>query len=594
MHRGMRGMRMTTLTTLITLLGATWATPVAARTNPAEDAKLRVLVDKVLMRHDAPVMSETNVREIAAAGFNVVSPRWGNDDLDEVRRVARLAQENGMRHMPWMRGTLSADSGVRLTWANGKEQDLYSPNSEELWAWMSERILGYARLSVEIPALMGVFLDFENYAPGRQGNAYALSYDGKILAEFAQARGIEPPALAPEGRKPWLEREGLLDDFRQFQFGSWRQRCRQLRRAVDAVNPAFQFCVYPAPGTPFIRQAAWSTWGTKRAPLILADASTYGRPAGLVPHAEALESNRQRIERRQEQAREGVTPLVYLGGIDPIVRGADPEFSGKNAVMLADVADGYWVFYEGPTYGQEDHAAYWRWFTWANRMIAEGRFESQDEPRESKDLWCARELQTQTSKPQLAYYGLKSRMVELIEEDGYFEVHELCGISLEYLRQLDVVVLQNFNVDLDAGNPWVRALRAYVREGGGLMLAHDTAWFMASPLPEIAVRGFPIHHVEAVRHVVDTRLQVTAAHPALDGLQTGTPFITEFMDHMIFTPGDRGKVIVENQFGDPVYVVGEFGEGHAAFSGSYYGYSAPLAGPEKEAFLGCLKWLAEK
>jgi hypothetical protein len=39
--------------------------------------------------------------------------------------------------------------------------------------------------------------------------------------------------------------------------------------------------------------------------------------------------------------------------------------------------------------------------------------------------------------------------------------------------------------------------------------------------------------------------------------------------------------------------MGEFGEGKVVFSGSYYGYSGPLVGPEREAFLGCLKWLAE-
>ena len=32
------------------------------------------------------------------------------------------------------------------------------------------------------------------------------------------------------------------------------------------------------------------------------------------------------------------------GGIDPAVRGADPEFSGKNAVAISEVTDGYWIF----------------------------------------------------------------------------------------------------------------------------------------------------------------------------------------------------------------------------------------------------------
>jgi len=564
------------------------------RAQEAGDTKLRVMVDKMLMRQNSWVMTEEHVREIAAAGFNVVSPRRGNDDMDEVRRVALLAQKHGIRHMPWMRGTLKAESGDLLVWGDGTVQKLYSPNAEELWDLLEERILGYARISAEVPELMGVFLDFENYAPGWKGNGYSLSYDEKILREFAEAKGIEIPELEPEVRRTWLEKNGLHDGFGEFQIDGWRRRSRGLRSAVDGINPAFRFCVYPAPGTPFIEKVVWEEWGSERAPLILADGSTFGRENPLMGHVEGLTANREMIERRQGRVREAGVSMQYIGGVAPVIRGADPEFSGKNAVMLAERTDGYWVFYDVPDYDGEDHAAYWKWLTWANRAIVEGHFEVQTKPRASEDPWAVVELEARTEKLQIGLYGLKSRMVELIEEEGAFEIHELRGVSPEYLRQLDVVLLQNFNLDLDSSHPWVRSLRAYVREGGGLMLLHDTVWFMASPLPEIAVRGYPTDLVEAVRHVVDRQLHVSASHPALGDLQEGIRFETEFRDHMIFNPGDRGTVVVRNQFGDPVYVVGEFGEGRAVFSGSYYGYTEPLAGVEREAFLACLKWLAEK
>ncbi|MBT4497723.1 MAG: hypothetical protein HOC74_08375 [Gemmatimonadetes bacterium] len=586
--------RSTGLTAVMVLIAVILGRESAVLAQEVGDAKLRVLVDKVLMAHNGWVMSEENVREIAAAGFNVVSPRQGNDDMDEVRRVALLAQKHGIRHMPWMRGTRVAESGDLLVWGDGTVQNLYSPNAEELWDWIEGRILGYARISAKIPELMGVFLDFENYAPGWKGDGYSLSYDNKVLEEFAEARGIEIPELEPKARRRWLEKNELHEQFAEFQIDSWRRRCRQLRQAVDKINPAFRFCVKPAPGTPFIEEAVWKEWGTERAPLILADRSTFGRANPLMGHVEGLAANKRNIERRQGRVREAGVSMQYLGGVDPIVRGADPEYSGKNAVMLAEMTDGYWVFYEGPEYDQEDHAAYWKWFTWANRAIEAGRFVVQAEPRVEADPWLMVDLGAQTEKLQIGLYGLKPRMVELIEGEGYFELHDLRGVSLEYLRQLDVVLLQNFNLDLDSSHPWVRALRAYVREGGGLMLVHDTAWFMASPLPEIAVPGYPVDQVEAVRHVVDRRLQVSAAHPALGDLREGTLFETEFRDHMIFNPGKRGTVVVSNHFGDPVYVVGEFGEGRAVFSGSYYGYTEPLIGTEREAFLACLKWLAEK
>ena len=582
------------------LLGSLALGPVGAAEHGSDGAsrgseKLRVLVDKVLMKANDWVMTEAHVEEIAAAGFNVVSPRRGNGDIAEVERIARLAQKHGMRTMPWMRGTLlvpedeSEDSGKRLVWADGTQQDLYSPNADELWQWMSERIVGYARVSVEVPALMGVFLDFENYAPRAQSSAYALSYDAPILAAFGQAAGIDVPPLERQERKRWLEDNAHHDAFSRFQVESWRQRCRQLRQAVDEINPAFQFCVHPAPGTFLIEKAIWLEWTSPRSPLILADVTTFGRPAELIPHAEALVGNRRRIEPRPQRV--NVEPFLYLGGVDPIIKGADPEFSAKNAVMLAEVVDGYWVFYEGPKY-EQDHREYFRWFAWANRAIVESRFEAQYEARETREPSDAIEVQSKTIRPQLAHYGLKSRIVSMLEEDGTFELHELSGLSPAYLRDLDVVLLQNFNVDLHFEHEWVQALRAFVKEGGGLMIAHDTGWFMASPLPEIAVRDVPTQRVEAERHVVETDLQVMLAHPALGALQEEARFATEFRDHMIFRAGPRGKVVIENLFGDPVYVVGELGKGRAVFTGSYYGYTQKLAWPERQAFLGCLQWLA--
>jgi hypothetical protein len=61
---------------------------------------------------------------------------------------------------------------------------------------------------------------------------------------------------------------------------------------------------------------------------------------------------------------------------------------------------------------------------------------------------------------------------------------------------------------------------------------------------------------------------------------------------MIFKAGPQGEVVIRNGFGDPVYVVGERGKGRVAYSGSYYGYSRDLDGPERQVFLAILDWLA--
>jgi hypothetical protein len=234
-----------------------------------------------------------------------------------------------------MRGTMIAKGNDRMVWSDGTEQELASPNSDELWDWMTDQITSYAKISVECPALIGVFLDYENYSPEARGNGYDLSYDDKIMGEFSQATKVEIPDLPFAERAQWLRDHKLYDKFQAFQIKHWRARCRKLREAVDAINPTFQFCVYPAPGTLHMTEAAFVEWGTKAAPVIWADPSIYGRPAGLVPHQQALETNRTLLQYNMKVARSKHVPFMYAGGLDPVVRGADPEFTGRNAAMSA-------------------------------------------------------------------------------------------------------------------------------------------------------------------------------------------------------------------------------------------------------------------
>jgi len=371
----------------------------------APGVKLRVLVDKVMQPEADWKTEQWMVRAAADAGFNVFSPRRGHDDLEEVRRVAGWCRKYGIYYMPWMRGSLTAPSGPaadgrRMLWASGLEQPLWSPNADQFWQWTNRYIVEYARISAENDALVGVFLDYENYAPGRPANLYDLSYDDEILRRFAAAQGITIPQLAPAERKAWLAEHQLHEAFAIFQVEQWRKRCRQLRQAVDRFNPKFRFCVYPAPGTPFMVQAIYPEWSTNDAPLILADASTYGRPGRLLPEQEALERNRQRLLERMQVPRQAGIPFVYIGGIDPVVRGADPEFCGKNAVMISHVTDGYWIFYEGISY-KGRHPEYWEWFTWANRAIAAGDFHLQHQQRKTPETWSLRLFDRPPRLPQV-------------------------------------------------------------------------------------------------------------------------------------------------------------------------------------------------
>ena len=587
--------RFTLIAVIAVLVAASTCSAQLTRHDLGRTVKFKVLVDKVMQPEAGWHTEQWMVKETADAGFNVWSPRRAHG-LDEVRQVTEWCREEGILHIPWMRGTLRvglddpAADGKRMVQESGLEDTLWSPNSDELWEWKNNLILDYARISAEMPELFGVFLDYENYSLGV--NCYPLSYDDIIMGGFAEEKGITLPELAFDERHPWLLEQGLHDEFEAFQVAHWRERCRTLREAVDEIDPEFMFMIYPAPGTKFMVEATYPEWATERAPLILADASTYGRTA-LLPHDEALKANRDTlVERRQFVADTGIN-MLYTGGIDPVVKGADPEFSGRNAAMIMEETDGYWIFYEGIDYDGE-HPEYFRWFELAHRAVENEDWEWAWQERETPDTYGLDHLTIEhPERLQLIVHGAKRPFLEMLRANERYEVHEMAGSSLSYFSDADVVILQNFNQPLKRSSRFVQMLQDYVEQGGGLMLVHDTAWFMASPYPDIAQRDYPEFRVEAVRHVIWTdQIVQDVAHPALRGVEKGAQFETEFYDHMIFKAGDAGVVLVRDEFDYPVYVAGEKGMGRIIYAGSYYGYDDPLTGVEEDLFWANVNWLA--
>jgi hypothetical protein len=591
--------RITALIALMTVvITASTCSAQLTRHDLGHTVKFKVLVDKVMQPERGWHTEQWMVQESADAGFNVWSPRHAND-LAEVRQVTQWCEEAGILHIPWMRGTLAAAlddpqaDGKRMVWASGVEDTLWSPNSDEFWQWTNDLIIEYAKISAEMPTLFGVFLDYENYSNMGTPNCYDLSYDDLIMGSFARSKGITLPEIAFEERQAWLQDQGLHEEFEAFQVAHWRERCRTLREAVDAIDPTFMFMIYPAPGTKFMVDACYPEWATEEAPLILADASTYGRVA-ILPHAEALEANRDMLLANQEFAHSKGDNLLYTGGIDPVVKGADPEFSGRNAAMIMQVTDGYWIFYEGPTY-DGTHREYFDWFQRAHEAADAENWDWAWEARETLDPSGLTELRIEhPERKQIVVYGGKETFLSMLRENEEYEVHDMAGTALSYFQGADVVILQNFNQALRRNSPFIRTLRKYVEQGGSVMLAHDSAWFMASPWPEVATRGYPTQSVEAERHVINTDLVVQdVRHSALRGIDPGTQFATEFYDHMIFRPGPAGTVLVRNLFGDPVYVAGEVGEGRVMYVGSYYAYHGPLTGAEADVFWSSVDWLAD-
>jgi len=552
-----------------------------------KNRKIKIFVDKVYSRNAGRLLHPEAFAAIKKAGFNVICDRWHGKDLKKIEEYGNLAEKNGLKFLPWLRGTLAVKgNGLKLVTEDGLEVGVYSPNSDELWAYLHKWILSYARLSLKVP-IVGVFLDFELYARPKPCNAYPVSYDNKILGKFCISKEINMPQLAPSKRYKWLKAEGLLDEFCEFQVSEWRNKCRNLRKEIDKINPYFQIVLYG--GEHLVSDIAIPEWSTLDAPVIIATSGTYGLSSPLLSQVYNLKSNQNKLLDSIAAVRKKGFPFIIIGGIDPVCAG-EPEFSGKNAVSISELCNGYWVFYEGFKPDSAEHREQMKWFSIANQDIDNNRFVLYREPIMKQESLISPYPEKKTNLPQVGLYGTNKHFSDFLKRSGQFEPHPFKSLSLAYLKRFDVVVLQNFNVALPMGSYIHKILIQYVEEGGGLLLTHDTGWYFASPFPDIAVRAYPEHKVSSVRHVLDTRMVIAA--PDFKDIKKGTRYNSEFMDHMIFFPGQAGRVLVKNHFDESVYVTGQYGKGRVVFSGSYY--RKPPEGIEGKVLLDIFKWLSKK
>jgi len=577
--------------------------------------KMRVLVDNIIVR---ATDHTTAVREAAAAKFNVYCQMTSRTDLDEVARVADLAEKHGIYHMVWMGGYKSASGAperVHYVWPNGYVSNMCSPNSDQHWDWFTKHILDYAKISAEHPHLIGVFLDYEVYQRPKFGDAFSLSYDQEIMEKFADSQQIQLPDLKPTERKTWLQEQNIYDKFEVFQVDHWREKCRQLRLQVDEINPNFQFCLYPIPGSKFEQDACYQEWSTQQAPVIFGDAGSYGARANFESFQYALQSRKQQLEEKMRWARGLGVPFVFLNGLYAGGGRGDPEHFGKSAAMISQVMDGYWVFYAGnyPRYDGE-HKEYFRWFRRGNRATMQEHWAFWQEPRQTPVEYTRQPRDP--DRPQFAEAGVPGNIHDLLAKEAKFEIlrmWERYQLDARYLENFDVVALQSFNGGPNDPETITNQLRWYVAKGGSLLLCHDLSWFPESPFPEIAQQvtadGKP---------TLKGKLEVVSQHEALGNLTPNTIFQPLFPEHHIFQTGPDGSVLIRDRQDNPVYVVGKYGEGRVIFSGCFYPspnhlnryYGKPLSEvgdprlakwqsrrlypecPERELIVAIAKWLA--
>ena len=165
---------------------------------------------------------------------------------------------------------------------------------------------------------------------------------------------------------------------------------------------------------------------------------------------------------------------------------------------------------------------------------------------------------------------------------------------------------------------WEKAVRAYVRGGGGVMLCHHSNGIpqvvSQPPFPEIGLIG---------SYAPSCEMKVTADHPVASGaalraalaerLEREPAFKTEsiatkldvggaikcsYLDYFTVNP-KSGVVVVRARNGNPVVIAGRFGKGRVVMNGMGTGarsatQESPPEGGERKLLLNAVFWLAEK
>ena len=116
-------------------------------------------------------------------------------------------------------------------------------------ATIFDRAMPLVEYSKEHPLVAGFLSDIENYGAYGEGalSSFQHCYCEGCLRDFLKARnGKEgPPAIPASEPRKWLESQGLLEDYQDWQHQEVVKVCRSLRERVDRINPDFLLGALP-------------------------------------------------------------------------------------------------------------------------------------------------------------------------------------------------------------------------------------------------------------------------------------------------------------------------------------------------------------
>ena len=196
-------------------------------------------------------------------------------------------------------------------------------------------------------------------------------------------------------------------------------------------------------------------------------------------------------------------------------------------------------------------------------------------------------------KVKVAVYGQYGRggTKKYLEQFRNVEVQSIGDLSAATLDPFDCVLLFQTR-SLDEAD-WFNTLASYVKDGGrGVLFQHDLCGFgrypfgERTPFPEISPYANGRKDLKKVKAAV--------AHAVLPGMAKGQAIEHMYYDHITPKPGPTGTVVVEDDQGNPVVVLGTAGKGKVIFDGNvnvdHADKSVALTGFNAVLARGAVEW----
>lgn len=315
--------------------------------------KSRLFITKTYPGHGK--LTEQDFIQLRDAGFTVVVENWNED----IPAFAAGAAKAGLAAMSWNQGMGQAKEGDqvdRTMTRLGKTTRFTLPYSKTGWAEITAVVVEHARISLMHPNMKGAILDFEIYDENRT-DGFCESYDDATYVEFLRemSKPIPNPLTPPDQRRAFLDQQQILALYIDSQAAKVGARAREMRQAIDAINPSFQVGVY---GWGAFKDSVMKNLATDAAPVLDCDATLYGRTYwsnafeggydAEEPDAMGLKWGLTTASEMSRKARQRNYPAILLSGHYPQSPGPKDgtqyKFTVRQSFNSAAYADGYWIW----------------------------------------------------------------------------------------------------------------------------------------------------------------------------------------------------------------------------------------------------------